>query len=372
MVESVGGYDYEFVTNLPEDLTCVVCHFALKNPVQLEDCGHRFCKECFDQMKQHAMENYLELSCPLDRQQIPNGHVFKDKATERTILNLSVKCHNFGEECTWIGELREALNHEAKCPKNTPRGNEKFVIELQQILKGMAELAAKVKISEEEIKANKENLKISEEKVRANEEKLKISEEKVKANEQKLVNKDNEIEKLQNEIANQKKHGVNQNKEIKKLQKRLHNSETKMIIPNINNEENYTSLSTAFQWKFNVNQVRSGNASSSPPFYNVYNAYCFTFFAQYKDQKFLVSLHRYRGKYDHDINEISGRIVFEFVLRICGKFGVDKQWEVKTNDRVIPRFDQESRTGDICFAIDNSEISSLTVAGFVHMQCFFK
>jgi len=58
MVESVGGHDYEFVTNLPEDLTCVVCHFALKNPVQLEDCGHRFCKECFDQMKQHAMEKY--------------------------------------------------------------------------------------------------------------------------------------------------------------------------------------------------------------------------------------------------------------------------------------------------------------------------
>jgi len=344
MVESVGGYDYEFVTNLPEDLTCVVCHFALKNPVQLEDCGHRFCKECFDQMKQHAMENYLQLCCPLDRQLIPNGHVFKDKATERTVLNLSVKCRNFGEECTWIGELREALNHEAKCPKNTPRGNEKFAIELQQILKGMTELAAKVKISEEEIKANK----------------------------QKLVDKDNEIKKLRNEIANQKKHGVNQNKEIKKLQQRLHNSEMKMIIPNIENEENYTSLSTAFQWKFNVNQVRYGNASSSPPFYNVYNAYCFSFYAQYVNGIFVITLHRYRGKYDHDVNEISGRIVYKFVIRICGKFGADKQREMNIINQVISSFDVECASGDVCFEIDNDEISSLTVAGFVHLQCFFK
>jgi len=351
MVESIEGYDFEFVTNLPEDLTCVVCHFALKNPVQLEDCGHRFCKKCFDQMKQHAMENYLQLCCPLDRQLIPNGHVFKDKATERTILNLSVKCRNFGEECTWIGELREALNHETKCPKNVPRGNEKFAIELQQILKGMAELAAKVKISEGKVRAN---------------------EVKITANEKKIVDKDNEIEKLRNEIANQKKHGINQNKEIKKLQQRLHISETKMIIPNIVNEENYTSLSTAFQWKFNVNQIRSSNGSHSPPFYNVYNTYCFHLCAQYKDEKFIVSLHRYRGMYDHDVNEISGRIVIEFVIRICGKLGVDKQKEVKFNNHVIPRFDQESKTGDGWFVIDNDEISSLTVAGFVHMQCFFK
>jgi len=145
-----------------------------------------------------------------------------------------------------------------------------------------------------------------------------------------------------------------------------------MTIPNINNDENYTSLSTTFQWKFNVNQVRSGNGSSSPPFYNVYNAYCFHFCAQYIDGKFVISLHRYRGKYDHNINEISGRIDFEFVIRICGKFGVDKQREVNTNNHVIPRFGKESTTGDVCFAIDNSEISSLTVAGFVHMQCFFK
>jgi len=197
------------------------------------------------------LKNYLELYCPLDRQQIQNGHVFKDKATERTILNLSVKCRNFGEECTWKGELREALNHEAKCPKNIPRKNEIFAIELQQILHEVKELAAKVK---------------------NNEEKLKISEGKIKANVKKLVDKDNEIKKLRNEISNQRKHGENQNKEIKKLQC-LPFSETKMIITNIENEENYSSLSTAFQWKFNVNQVRSGVVSNSPPFYNAFNAY---------------------------------------------------------------------------------------------------
>jgi len=349
MVESIGGYDYEFITNLPEDLTCVLCHFALKNPVQLEDCGHRFCKECFDQMKQHAMENYLELYCPLDRQQIPNGHVFKDRATERTILNLSVKCRNFGEECTWIGELREALNHEAKCPKNIPRKNEIFAIELQHILNEVKELAAKVS---------------------NNEEKLKISEGKIKINEKKLVDKDNKIKKLRNEIANQKKHGVNQNKEIKKLQC-LPFSETKMIIPNIENEENYSFLSTAFQWKFNVNQVRSGVVANSPPFYNAFNAYCFQLQIKFEQEEFEVSLHRYRGKYDHNENEISERIFFNFEIRIYGKCGAQKQLKWEDDEYIIPRCNKVSNFG-LSFTIDNREISSLTVAGFVHLHCFFK
>jgi len=55
MVESTGGYDYEFIEVLPDDMTCTLCHFAYKHPVQIEDCGHTFCKECFNQMKGHAL-----------------------------------------------------------------------------------------------------------------------------------------------------------------------------------------------------------------------------------------------------------------------------------------------------------------------------
>jgi len=57
-----GGYDYEFLTDLPEDLTCVLCHFAFKNPVQVEECGHVFCKQCFDNMKDHAASTSMKLN----------------------------------------------------------------------------------------------------------------------------------------------------------------------------------------------------------------------------------------------------------------------------------------------------------------------
>jgi len=53
-MDQAGGYDYVFVEALSEDFTCVFCHLALKNPLQVEDCGHIFCKGCFDQMKQNA------------------------------------------------------------------------------------------------------------------------------------------------------------------------------------------------------------------------------------------------------------------------------------------------------------------------------
>ena len=54
-----GGYDCNFVDELPEDLICVVCSFALKEPIQLEVCGHRLCKYCFNQLLDHAQNRFF-------------------------------------------------------------------------------------------------------------------------------------------------------------------------------------------------------------------------------------------------------------------------------------------------------------------------
>ena len=40
-----GGYDVMFVEEPPEYLLCVVCHLALKSPIQIIDCGHRLWKK---------------------------------------------------------------------------------------------------------------------------------------------------------------------------------------------------------------------------------------------------------------------------------------------------------------------------------------
>jgi len=81
-------------------------------------------------------------------------------------------------------------------------------------------------------------------------------------------------------------------------------------------------------------------------------------------------LHSYRGKYDHNENEISERIFFNFEIRIFGKCGKQKQLKWEDDEYIIPCYNKVSNFG-LSFTIDNREISSLTVAGFVHLHCFF-
>lgn len=59
MASLEGGYDLDFVDVVPEDFICFVCHLALKEPVQIEKCGHRLCEVCFSRMKDQAEKRYL-------------------------------------------------------------------------------------------------------------------------------------------------------------------------------------------------------------------------------------------------------------------------------------------------------------------------
>ena len=45
---SFGGYNEEFVSTVDEDLQCPICHLPLKDTVQTEECGHRFCRKCLE------------------------------------------------------------------------------------------------------------------------------------------------------------------------------------------------------------------------------------------------------------------------------------------------------------------------------------
>lgn len=59
MSSAEGGYECDFVNEVPEDLICVVCQLPLKDPLQIADCGHRLCKTCFNQLKDHAESRYV-------------------------------------------------------------------------------------------------------------------------------------------------------------------------------------------------------------------------------------------------------------------------------------------------------------------------
>ena len=43
-----SGYDENFVNGVEDDFQCLICHLALKEPVQTR-CGHRCCKECLEE-----------------------------------------------------------------------------------------------------------------------------------------------------------------------------------------------------------------------------------------------------------------------------------------------------------------------------------
>lgn len=106
-----GGYDANFLTEVSTDLKCVVCHYPLKNPVQVIECGHRFCKECFERMKGYSTRRNTDLCCPLDRMSINPNQVFADKGVARTVLSLPVRCTNVTKGCMWVNDLRDLQSH---------------------------------------------------------------------------------------------------------------------------------------------------------------------------------------------------------------------------------------------------------------------
>ena len=58
MGSTEGGYECDFVSEVPVDFLCAVCQLPLKDPVQMADCGHRLCNTCFNQLKNHAERRY--------------------------------------------------------------------------------------------------------------------------------------------------------------------------------------------------------------------------------------------------------------------------------------------------------------------------
>ena len=40
------GHDEEFLDEIHREYECSICQLVYRNPVQLKDCGHCFCKDC--------------------------------------------------------------------------------------------------------------------------------------------------------------------------------------------------------------------------------------------------------------------------------------------------------------------------------------
>ena len=98
-IVEIGGYDADFVEEVPDGLRCPVCLLAFREPHFLNCCGARVCSSCLRSIGVH---------CPLCRSNFQNilcSELSKD------VLRLKVYCNYKSKGCKWTGELGQLQEH---------------------------------------------------------------------------------------------------------------------------------------------------------------------------------------------------------------------------------------------------------------------
>ena len=101
----IGGYDYDFVDPVPEDLECAICLFPVRDPEQTRcSCAKLYCHSCLSRQK------VITGKCPTCREPLDS---FPDGASARRVRRLVVKCSN--KNCSWQNELGNLDEHLGRC-----------------------------------------------------------------------------------------------------------------------------------------------------------------------------------------------------------------------------------------------------------------
>ncbi len=98
-----GGYDYDFVDQLPKSLECSICLLTLRDPMVISCCGNHFCEACIGRIKTNRKP------CPLCNS--PDFTTFLHKGVAREVNALRVYCPKKAQGCNWQGELGQVDRH---------------------------------------------------------------------------------------------------------------------------------------------------------------------------------------------------------------------------------------------------------------------
>ena len=104
--EDRGGYDCELVDPPSPKVMqteCSVCLQILKEPCLISCCGHKFCRDCIEQVEKTGKP------CPLCNE--PGFTFLKDRGLERSLKDLEARCSYKKEGCEWIGKLGDLDEH---------------------------------------------------------------------------------------------------------------------------------------------------------------------------------------------------------------------------------------------------------------------
>ncbi|XP_064653213.1 TNF receptor-associated factor 4-like [Lineus longissimus] len=98
-----------FNTPLEKKYECPICCQVLRYPVQFEECGHRCCSSCLPELLRVAPR------CPIDQMHVDREKIYVDKAFQKEVDNLLVKCSYHARGCSWTGNLMDLMVHIEDC-----------------------------------------------------------------------------------------------------------------------------------------------------------------------------------------------------------------------------------------------------------------
>ena len=111
------GIDSErFVSALPQGAYCVECGDTLEDPVEIIECGHLLCYECWAATKcGRCDENDVQAVCPFCGVPFDVTNVRKSSLTWNLIQNMDVYCANKESGCESIYKYTYDKLHRQKC-----------------------------------------------------------------------------------------------------------------------------------------------------------------------------------------------------------------------------------------------------------------
>lgn len=57
------GHDGDFIEDVPLKYQCIICRDVLFEPLQIQKCGHRFCRGCYLEWEQRYSSSITALTC---------------------------------------------------------------------------------------------------------------------------------------------------------------------------------------------------------------------------------------------------------------------------------------------------------------------
>ena len=107
-LQESGGYDNDFVEEIPERLTCQICAKPFRDPHLVVCCGKHYCESCLTT----SFNKMSAERCPHCRAKGNNFKYVHHQGLKSEISELKVYCLKRDKGCKWVGQLGHLDTHQ--------------------------------------------------------------------------------------------------------------------------------------------------------------------------------------------------------------------------------------------------------------------